>query len=817
MISRIPVAMFTTACTAIISIVWAQGEVDPESLLSKTTHAVRVDSPPTIDGLLDDSVWEKAIPVTDLIQTEPDNLAKPTEFTEVRIVYDDDALYFAFRCHDSEPKKIMRRLARRDEWLEAGNDNSDWIGIGVDPQNDDITGYVFIVNAAGVKMDLFMPDDENYDPSWNAVWDAKVSSNENGWAAEMAVPFSVFQFNSQGEQIWGLELNRSIYRKQERHEWPGKPRGVKGIVSRYGLLTGLENIPPPRQLEILPYILGGKQLGSVTENTGSLGVDMEYGLSTNSAASIAINPDFGQVEADPSILNLTAFETFYPEKRPFFVEGGSFFTPQFGEEIESWLEGSFTLAPIRLFHSRRIGRAPSYFSPSDGTVVSSPDATTILGATKVLGKTTSGISYGFIESLTNEEYGTLEINDGENVKRENFLIEPKTNYFIGRVEAPVINSTSVIGATVTDVRRAKASGSSVASVDWRLKFGESRFNFSGQAAVSQSEDKKDFASRLYLAYDNFKWWSADLIATYYGDSFMNNDLGFLERNGVWAIRAGGGVRKQDPWGPFRSNNFSMRFFQYARTDGIVLSRRVEWNLMNMFKSFWMFGMGGMFLFSTTDDGDLFKDPNAWMIGISPRMRFFVFMSTDPRNRIVLNPSVGVGKAENGSFGIVPTLNVILNPTNFLRISLETRYWKEINNEQYVTVLEDENAYHRIYSPFDQEMVDTKVRINWTFSPDLSFQVFVQPFVVKGDYYGFKELTKESTLNFSPYPQYSYNPDFQLRNTVGTFVIRWEYSLGSTLYLVYNLNDSNAYSGEADAWFSNKSNSLFLKLNYWFQP
>ena len=310
MISRIPVAIFTTACTAIISIVWAQGEVDPESLLSKTTHAVRVDSPPTIDGLLDDSVWEKAIPVTDLIQTEPDNLAKPTEFTEVRIVYDDDALYFAFRCHDSEPKKIMRRLARRDEWLEAGNDNSDWIGIGVDPQNDDITGYVFIVNAAGVKMDLFIPDDENYDPSWNAVWDAKVSSNENGWAAEMAVPFSVFQFNSQGEQIWGLELNRSIYRKQERHEWPGKPRGVKGIVSRYGILTGLENIPPPRQLEILPYILGGKQLGSVTENTGSLGVDMEYGLSTNSAASIAINPDFGQVEADPSILNLTAFETF---------------------------------------------------------------------------------------------------------------------------------------------------------------------------------------------------------------------------------------------------------------------------------------------------------------------------------------------------------------------------------------------------------------------------------------------------------------------------------------------------------------------------
>ncbi|HIO35850.1 MAG TPA: hypothetical protein EYN21_01910, partial [Candidatus Marinimicrobia bacterium] len=468
--NRIPFAAVTTACIAFISIVSAQGQVDPESLLSKTTRAIRVDSPPTIDGWLDDSVWEKAIPVTDLIQTEPDNLAKPTEFTEVRIVYDDDALYFAFRCHDSEPDRIMRRLARRDEWLEAGNDNSDWINIALDPQNDNRTGYVFIVNAAGVKMDLFIPDDENYDSSWNAVWDAKVSVDDGGWSAEVALPFSVFQFNSQGEQIWGLELNRTIYRKQEWHEWPGKPRGVKGLVSRYGTLTGLENIPPPRQLEILPYVLGGKQLGSVTDNTGSLGVDMEYGLATNSAVSIAINPDFGQVEADPSILNLTAFETFYPEKRPFFVEGGSFFTPQFGEEIESWLEGSFTLAPIRLFHSRRIGKAPSYLSPSNGLIVSQPDATTILGAVKVLGKTPSGISYGFIESLTDEENGTLEIDNGGNVSRENFLIEPRTNYFIGRVEAPVINSSSIIGATMTDVRRASARGISVASFDWRLRF-----------------------------------------------------------------------------------------------------------------------------------------------------------------------------------------------------------------------------------------------------------------------------------------------------------------------------------------------------------
>ncbi len=809
----------------LISILPAQDKTDPESLLFKTTHAVRVDSPPTIDGLLDDSVWEMAIPVTDLIQTEPDNLAKPTELTEVRIVYDNDALYFAFRCHDSEPGKIMKRLARRDEWLEAGNDNSDWIGIGVDPQNDDITSYSFIVNAAGVKMDLFIPDDENYDMSWDAVWDAQVSSDDSGWTAEIALPFSLFQFNSQGEQIWGVELNRGIYRKQERHEWPGKPRGVKGIVSRYGILTGLENIPPPRQLEILPYILGGKQLGSVTENTGSLGLDMEYGLATNSVASIAINPDFGQVEADPSVLNLTAFETFYPEKRPFFVEGGSFFTPQFGEEIETWQKGSFMLPPIKLFHSRRIGRAPSHFTPSTGSIVSRPESTTILGAAKVLGKTTSGVTYGFIESFTDNEYGVLEKTGGGHQSREDFLLEPRTNYFIGRVESPLFNTASIIGATVTDVRRAGGENASVGAVDWRLRFFNNRFNFSGQAALSDTKGQQGGAGRIYMMYDNFKWWNADLLATLYDGGFSNNDLGFLPRSGVWAIRAGGGIRKQDPWGPFRSNSLTVRYFHYARTDGIAMSRTMNWSIMNMFKSFWMVGTGGQMTLSSTDDDDLFKDPNAWMVGKSSGWVVWVFFSTDPRRRLVLNPTFAGGSSETGGYGIVPMLNMTVNPTDYLSFSVQSRYWKDLEMEEYVSVIPREELrfprldsdYARVYSAFDQTMTDISLRVNWTVSPNLSFQLFAQPFRADGDYYDFKELVKEGSLNFDFIDSIPYDPDFKIRNTVGTFVMRWEYSLGSTLYAVYNLNDSNYYSAAAGRWIPSGSNSLFLKLNYWFQP
>ncbi|MEE2876289.1 MAG: DUF5916 domain-containing protein [Candidatus Neomarinimicrobiota bacterium] len=815
----------TLLITALIcggSYLQAQAKPTAEALLSKSTRAVRVDTPPVIDGRLDDPAWESALPVSNMIQVEPDNLTPPTELTEIRIVYDDNALYFAFRSYDSDPAGIMRRLARRDQWMEAGSNNADWVGVALDPQNDDRTGYVFIVNAAGVKIDLFIPDDENYDGSWDAVWDAEVSIDSEGWTVEIELPFSVFQFDSKGEQIWGLELNRAIYRKQEWQEWPGKPRGVKGIVSRYGRLTGLADIPPPKQLEVLPYALGGHRIGNKEGSSQSTGMDLEYGLSSNTSVSITLNPDFGQVEADPSVLNLTAFETFYPEKRPFFVEGGSFFTPQFGEQIQTWQKGSFMLSPIKLFHSRRIGRAPSHFSPANSSIISRPEATTILAAAKVLGKTPSGISYGFIESITNEEYGISEADDGT---RNDFLLEPKTNYFIGRVESPVLNTASVMGATLTDMQSAGGEKASVGGVDWRLRFFNNRFDFSGQLAMSDARGQQGGAGRIYMMYDNFKWWNADLLATFYDDSFSNNDLGFLTRSGVRAVRAGGGIRRQDPWGPFRSNNLSVRYFHYARNDGVALSRSINWNIMNMFKSFWMIGAGGQITLSSTDDDDLFKNSNAWMVGKSPGWSAWLFFSTDPRKRLVLNPALAGGRSETGGNGVIPMLDITVNPTDYFSFSVKSQYWKDLEKEEYVGVIPREELmfshldsdFARVYSSFAQTMTDISLRASLTISPDLSFQLFAQPFRASGDYYDFKELLEEGTLDFDMLESIPYDPDFKITNTVGTFVMRWEYSLGSTLYAVYNLNDSNYYSAAADQWISNVSNSFFLKLNYWFQP
>ena len=208
----------------------AQEKPTMEMLLVKTANAVRTSSHPNIDGMLNDKVWDISIPISDLIQFEPDNLAPITENTEVRVLYDDEAFYIGFKCFDRSPAKIMRRLARRDQWKEAASNNADWVSISLDPQNDDKTGYIFIVNAAGIKVDVFVPDDENYDQAWDAVWDAKVNLDSDGWTAEMKIPFSIFQFNSKSIQTWGMELRRGIYRKQEVQKWPGQARGVLSLI-----------------------------------------------------------------------------------------------------------------------------------------------------------------------------------------------------------------------------------------------------------------------------------------------------------------------------------------------------------------------------------------------------------------------------------------------------------------------------------------------------------------------------------------------------------------------------------------------------------
>ncbi|SVC20316.1 uncharacterized protein METZ01_LOCUS273170, partial [marine metagenome] len=383
-----------------------RGSVDDYTQLKyKVTTAARVSVPPLIDGYIDDSSWDAATVVNEFYQFEPFNLEAPSVQTDVRVLFDDKYLYISFYNHDTGPENIMGRLARRDDWETGFGFNGDWVGVGIDANNDDKTGYWFALNAAEVQLDVTIAGDghDAYDGTWNAVWEGKVAMHEDGWSAEIKIPFSVFQYPRGEIQEWGVQFGRGYYGMQEEMFWPGRPKGVRGIVPHYGILKGLQNIPQPKNLELNPYLLQGQTETEDLKKSSNFGLDARYNINSITNLNMTFNPDFGQVEADPSILNLSAFETRLNERRPFFVQGANFYKSR-----------------LNLFNSRRIGQRPGFYNPESGSIINRPEATTILGAAKIMGETASGVRFGIIEAVTDQEYGTREFEMEGSTKQEQF-------------------------------------------------------------------------------------------------------------------------------------------------------------------------------------------------------------------------------------------------------------------------------------------------------------------------------------------------------------------------------------------------------------
>lgn len=788
----------TTAFTVLAAGDSFRFQISETSLQQKVARATRIQTAPLIDGVVDEIQWSKAQPVVDFLQIDPLDLASPSEKTEVRILYDDENLYIAFKNYDAQPGEITGRMTRRDDWQMGFNYNSDWVGVGFDSQNDDQTGYLFNINAAGVKLDVFVSKDREYDLSWDTVWEAYVSKDSLGWYAEVQIPFSVLQFSTAEELIWGVKFERNIYRLQETVQWPGTPKGSLGIVSRFGIMKGLNRIPAPKRLEVLPYFLSGQDNVGDSRLTHNVGLDLKYGLLSSATANFTFNPDFGQVEADPSVLNLTAFETFYEEKRPFFVEGGSFFNNR-----------------IQLFHSRRIGKRPGYFSPNEGQIIWQPMVTKILGAVKIIGHTEKGVAYGLIESVTNQEYGVLEKTVADTVKRQKFLLEPYSNYFIGRIEKPLFNTNSNIGLMATDTRRQKAGGATVFNSDWNLNFLDNALSLSGQLAASEREEERGGAGRFFVGYTDPKWWEVKTGFGWSDRHFQINDLGFLKRNNTWWSMVRGRLRKQDPWGKYLNNDLSLRLKVAGRGDGLILSRSVEVNQNNTLKNYWSFGLGFYFEFAAFNDNDTFKDDRAWAFKTEDNGYVYVWVQSDRRKNIMVKPMLGIGRGEYRDWGYRVGLTLSLKPSDNIQLNLEATRDLTPASMEWVGIVETTADTSIIYAESKQFTNDIRLRLNWAFTPDLSLEMFLQPFRVDMDYQKFYKLMAPETRDLTPF-SYNGNPDFKINNWVGTIVFRWEYHRGSTFFVVFNLNDGRYYSGEDESWSESKTNSLFLKFNYWFQ-
>ena len=776
--------------------VYAQ-EIDPDQLRLKEIYAARVQTPPVLDGLLDDEVWKNVVPESDFLQWRPYNLKPPAEKTEVRLVYDDNYIYVGVNCLTSKPEKIVGRLGRRDSWQESFGEKSDWVVVAFDSNNDDRTGHHFFVNTVGSRLDVALSGGGKggFDSSWDAVWDFKSALHEDGWSIEYRFPFSIFSFEANSNQDWGFFVARHIQYKQEETQWPCVPFGVEGFVPYYGVLKGISDIPSPKKIEALPYLLSGN---TDKVNTSSVGIDLKYGFSARSSLNLTFNPDFGQVETDPSVLNLTAFETQFQEKRKFFIEGNNFFKNIY-----------------ELFYSRRIGKVPGLLTPDDGEIISKPNVTTILGAGKLLGETKKGTKFGIIEAVTDEEYGVWEHEVGDSLVREKILLEPRSNYFIGRVEQPVFNSLSTVGLMVTDLRRNNAGYSNVLGLDWNIRFLNNALSIRGQLVHSSKDRTSGDGARIFVGYLNPEWWELKFFTGYKDKTFEINDLGFDWLYSNWYYGVDGGIRKQKPWGRFLKNDLKIKYHVGGRGDGLINNKYLRINQKNDFKNYWSIGSDLDMNFAAFNDYDTFRDNDAWVYKSETIGDFRIWIRTDQRKQFTADVSLSIGRGQYSPWENRFGLKLNYKPLNNVSIALDLTQDYDRKAMEWVGIEEDSLGKNIIYAESSSIMRDIKLRFNWTFSPELTFEAFMQPFTVNMDYLSYNKLLKEKTRDLEPYI-YTDDPDFKLDNNVGTFVLRWEYKPGSTAFIVYNFNKRRSFSSQDQTWSTISSNSLFMKLNYWFQ-
>jgi len=417
-------------------------EISKAAPKTYTTLEIKTANAPSIDGNLDDSIWASVEWGSDFIEVDPDENTEPSVQTKFKILYDQKHLYIALKALDPEPETITNRLSRRDGFV------GDRINVLIDSYHDLRTGFLFTVTAAGVRGDEFITDNgDNVDESWNPIWSTKALIDDEGWSAEMKIPLSQLRFSNDSNQLWGLNVTRQYFKKNEFSAWNRIPVGTAGWVSEAGELVGLKNIKPQKQIEIQPFIVtkldsyeaeAGNPYADGNDFNLNAGLDAKIGITNDLTLDVTINPDFGQVESDPAAINLDGFEIFNRDQRPFFVENKNIFDYRFADNRNN------------LFFSRRIGRSPQVHPETpDGTFTDQPQNTTILGAAKFSGKTKNGWSIGVLESMTSKEFTEVSTNGNTS----EYLAEPFTNYFVGRVQKDFNEKNTFLGGMFTATNR----------------------------------------------------------------------------------------------------------------------------------------------------------------------------------------------------------------------------------------------------------------------------------------------------------------------------------------------------------------------------
>lgn len=784
---------------------------------TKSYTALRAGKAPQIDGRLADECWQHAAWTGDFVQFEPVPDAAPSQQTQYAIVYDDNNLYVAIMALDSEPGKIVRRISRRDDV------DGDWVSVAIDSYEDKMTSFEFTVSASGSKGDLLRSESGGEDETWDPVWEVKTSMQSDGWYAEIRIPYSQLRFGKKSSYNWGLEVARKIYRHQELSFWQPVDKGSSQFVAHFGTLQGIQNISPKKEIEIVPFVLSqltlsekeaGNPFATGRNTKASVGVDGKVGLTNDLTLNFTINPDFGQVEADPSNVNLTNFETYFDEKRPFFVEGSNIYHYPF--DITNNERN-------KIFYSRRLGREPQFsYDRQEGEYVRAPGRTNILGAVKISGKTRKGTSLGILNAFTQKMYSEID-RDGA---RSGYAVEPLSNYFTGRVEQDLDSGNLIVGGIVTAVNRkideeqfngisrsAYTGGVNVTRY-WREKsyYVTARAFFSHLKGAPLAMTRLQRSSARYYQRPDADHLRLDSSRTTLGGlggslnggkisghfNFLGfsswsspglefNDIGFKPNadqimNGVWA-----GYSEWRPRGFVNEYEFNGSTYHIMDFSGKSKGWGTESFAYIQFKNYYDMAGGLNINYNGTSTTLLRGGPSIRTPGV---MNGWFSIESDSRKKFQAEYDMSFRRGfENSATSVSYGLDISYKPSNRLMLSVYPQYVQSTDHQQYVRTVEGDHPTY-ILSSIHQHVASMSVRINYGITPDMSLQWYALPYLFSGDYYDFKTVTHPQadkfTDRYTPMEDYPYdNPDFHFLQLRSNLVYRWEYKPGSVLYLVWS--------------------------------
>jgi hypothetical protein len=844
-----------TALLRILLLVQAQATAaTPELPLpnATTVQATRTATAPVLDGKDDDAVWQSSSAIGQFLEAKPAEGSRPKLRTEARVAYDEHNLYAFIRAFDPHPDSIVSLLARRDD-----QPASDYVTIMLDPYHDRRTGYEFSVNPAGVKADYAIFNDGDEDVAWDAVWDAATRIDSLGWTAEYRIPLSQLHYSAKGGGTFGILFWRVIQRHTATVTWPLYRTSRSGLPSQFGTLTGLEGLGSPGRAELVPYVVtknvqdGGAPSFDRTQDI-SVGGDFRYRLASNLLLNATVNPDFGQVEADPSELNLSAFETFFTEQRPFFVEGKGLFT--------------FTVNCVvvvdcntgeGLFYSRRIGRSPQLADVTGAAA--SAAGTKILGAAKVTGRTRRGLSIGLLDAVTDR----MTAPGGT-------TLEPATNYAVVRANQDFRDGAGSVGLILTGVNRS-LDGASEAYLHRSAYSGgvNARWRFNGRYEVSGSLDLSRVAgdtaaiartqrdpAHLYQRPDGSVEFDASRTSlsganqelrfakvggrrlhfeTAYQrrtPGFEINDIGFLRQADQQAWTSWANLVFAEPNPIFQQLRWNFNNWEYWTSAGMPTERAFNTNVHIQFTNRWWLRAGG----TIGQVGATYCDRCARG---GPAVRQDAYLSPwitiegDDRRPLVPILSVNYNRSDGGR-----SERINLNPELDLKVSsrfttsLSFDYTRNRDDLQFFGTFTDASgASHYTFAHLEQRELALTWRLGYTFTPTTSLQVYASPFVSKGTYSDVREIADAKAADYDaryrPYddPAVAADPGgFNFQQFRSNLVFRWEYRPGSTLFLVWSqgrqgsapLEGEGSFRGDLGDLFGRRADDTFLvKVSYWF--